>query len=174
MDLIDRKIIALLQEDSTLSIAEISSRVNLSPTPCWKRLQKLEANGVIARRVALVDPDAIGLGLTVFVSIEAGDHSQEWLDAFVSRVTEMPEVMDLYRMAGEVDFLLRVVVADMPAYDAFYKRLTATIPLRNVTSRLAMERIKSTTAFPIDVTTRARLPAKSGAPQPYGKHRGEG
>jgi Lrp/AsnC family transcriptional regulator len=174
MDLIDRKIIALLQEDSTLSIAEISSRVNLSPTPCWKRLQKLEANGVIARRVALLDPDAIGLGLTVFVSIESGDHSQDWLDAFVSRVSAMPEVMELYRMAGEVDYLLRVVVADMPAYDAFYKRLTATMPLRNVTSRFAMERIKSTTAFPIDVTTRARIPVKPGAGGHDGRPRGRG
>ncbi|MPY75252.1 MAG: winged helix-turn-helix transcriptional regulator [Alphaproteobacteria bacterium] len=164
MDLIDRKIIALLQEDSTLSNAEISSRVNLSPTPCWKRLQKLEANGVIARRVALLDPDAIGLGLTVFVSIESGDHSQAWLETFVSHVSAMPEVMELYRMAGEVDYLLRVVVADMPAYDAFYKRLTAAVPLRNVTSRFAMERIKSTTAFPIDVTTRTRIPAKAGSP----------
>ncbi|MGH6619077.1 MAG: Lrp/AsnC family transcriptional regulator [Alphaproteobacteria bacterium] len=164
MDIIDRKIIALLQEDSTLSIAEISSRVNLSPTPCWKRLQKLEATGVIARRVALVDPEAIGLGLTVFVSVESGDHSQPWLDDFASRVSAMPEVMELYRMAGEVDYLLRVAVSDMGAYDDFYKRLTATFSLRNVTSRFAMERIKSTTAFPIDVTTRARLPVRAGSP----------
>jgi Lrp/AsnC family transcriptional regulator len=101
------------------------------------------------RRVALVDQDRIGLKISVFVSIETGDHSQEWLDRFAKTVTAMPEVMEFYRMAGDVDYMLRVVVADMAGYDAFYKRLIAAVPLKNVTSRFAMEKIKSTTALPI-------------------------
>ncbi|MGF1626863.1 MAG: Lrp/AsnC family transcriptional regulator [Alphaproteobacteria bacterium] len=151
MDVIDRKIIALLQEDATLSIADISKRVNLSQTPCWKRVQRLEASGVITQRVALINPESLGLGLTVFVSIETGDHSADWLERFAVSVSAMPEVMDLYRMAGEVDYMLRVVVTDMAAYDGFYKRLIGENPLKNVTSRFAMERIKSTTAYPIDI-----------------------
>jgi Lrp/AsnC family transcriptional regulator len=153
MDVIDRKIIALLQQDATLSIADISKRVNLSQTPCWKRVQRLEATGVITQRVALVNPEALGLGLTVFVSIETGDHSQAWLERFATTVSAMPEVMDFYRMAGEVDYMLRVVVPDMAAYDGFYKRLIESSPLKNVTSRFAMERIKSTTAYPIDISS---------------------
>lgn len=149
MDAIDRKILAVVQEDASLSVAEIGQRVGLSSTPCWKRLQRLEAEGVILRRVALIDPEKIGLGITVFVSIETGDHSQDWLKKFAETVGAMPEVMEFYRMAGDVDYMLRVVVHDMPDYDTFYKKLIATVPLKNVTSRFAMERIKSTTALPI-------------------------
>jgi Lrp/AsnC family transcriptional regulator len=130
-------------------VAEIGQRVGLSSTPCWKRLQRLEAEGVITRRVALVDPDKIGLGITVFVSVETGDHSQDWLSRFADAVGAMPEVMEFYRMAGDVDYMLRVVVPDIAGYDAFYKKLIDTVPLKNVTSRFAMERIKSTTALPI-------------------------
>ena len=149
MDQIDRKILAVLQDDASLSVAEIGSRVGLSSTPCWKRIQRLEANGVIQKRVVLVDQDRIGLGVSVFVSIETGDHSQEWLDRFAQVVGAMPEVMEFYRMAGDVDYMLRVVVTDIAGYDAFYKRLIAAVPLKNVTSRFAMEKIKSTTALPI-------------------------
>jgi Lrp/AsnC family transcriptional regulator len=149
MDAIDRKILAVVQQDASLSVAEIGQRVGLSSTPCWKRLQRLEADGVIMRRVALIDPEKIGLGITVFVSIETGDHSQDWLKRFAETVSGMPEVMEFYRMAGDVDYMLRVVVHDMPSYDGFYKKLIATVPLKNVTSRFAMERIKSTTALPI-------------------------
>ena len=149
MDAIDRKILAVVQEDASLSVAEIGQRVGLSSTPCWKRLQRLEADGVILRRVALIDPEKIGLGITVFVSIETGDHSQDWLTRFAEVVSGMPEVMEFYRMAGDVDYMLRVVVHDMQSYDGFYKKLIATVPLKNVTSRFAMERIKSTTALPI-------------------------
>lgn len=149
MDTIDRKILTTLQEDASLSVAEIGSRVGLSSTPCWKRIQRLEADGVIQKRVAIIDQDKVGLGITVFVSIETGDHSQEWLDRFADLVRAMPEVMEFHRMAGDVDYMLRVVVADIAGYDAFYKRLIATVPLKNVTSRFAMERIKSTTALPI-------------------------
>jgi Lrp/AsnC family transcriptional regulator len=155
MDAIDRKILAVVQEDASLSVAEIGQRVGLSSTPCWKRLQKLEAEGVITGRVALIDPEKIGLGITVFVSVETGDHSQEWLARFAEIVSAMPEVMEFYRMAGDVDYMLRVVVRDMQSYDAFYKKLIAAVPLKNVTSRFAMERVKSTTALPIGQMAKA-------------------
>ena len=151
MDAIDRKILAVVQEDASLSVAEIGQRVGLSSTPCWKRLQRLEADGVILRRVALVAPEKIGLGITVFVSVETGDHSNDWLKKFADVVSAMPEVMEFYRMAGDVDYMLRVVVADIAGYDTFYKKLIASVPLKNVTSRFAMERIKSTTSLPIPV-----------------------
>ena len=149
MDAIDRKILAVLQEDSSLAVAEIGQRVGLSSTPCWKRIQRLEADGVILKRVALVEQDKIGLGVTVFVSIETGDHSEAWLQRFAEVVGAMPEVMEFYRMAGDVDYMLRVVVADMPSYDVFYKKLISAVPLKNVTSRFAMEKIKSVTALPV-------------------------
>lgn len=149
MDAIDRKILAVLQEDASLSVAEIGTRVGLSSTPCWKRIQRMEAEGVILKRVALVDQDKLGLGVTVFVSIETGDHSQAWLAKFAEAVQAMPEVMEFYRMAGDIDYMLRVVVPDIPGYDAFYKRLIANVPLKNVTSRFAMEKIKAATALPV-------------------------
>ncbi len=149
MDAIDRKILTQLQADSSIAIAELAERVGLSQTPCWKRVQKLEKAGILLRRVALLDPQKIGLGLTVFVSIETEDHSAPWLARFAAEVSALPEVMDVYRMAGDVDYMLRVVVADMAAYDGFYRRLIAAVPLKNVTSRFAMERVKSTTAFRI-------------------------
>lgn len=154
MDLIDRKIVAELQRDATLSIAQVADRVGLSQTPCWKRIQKLEQNGVIIGRVALAAPEKLGLGLTVFVEVEAPDHSASWRESFARVVAAMPEVMEIYRMAGDIDYLLRVAVADMGSFDAFYKRLTDAIPLKNVTSRFAMERIKATTAYPLDVVNR--------------------
>ena len=149
MDSTDLKILAILQEDASLPVAEIAARVNLSQTPCWRRIQRLEERGVIQRRVALLAPEKVGVGLTVFVSIETGDHSADWLADFAAAVAAMPEVMEVHRMAGDVDYLLRVAVADMEAYDGFYQRLIAAVPLKNVTSRFAMERVKSTTAYPL-------------------------
>lgn len=149
MDEVDRKLLELLQEDVTTPIAQLADRVGLSPTPVWKRVQKLEQSGVVTRRVALVDPGRVGVGLIVFVAIEAHEHTPAWLAGFAAALTAMPEVMDAYRMAGEVDYMLRVAVADMAEFDAFYKRLIATVPLKNVTSRFAMERLKSTTAYPL-------------------------
>ena len=149
MDKIDRKLLALLQADSTQSIAAMAEQVGLSQTPCWKRIQRLEADGIIMRRVALLSADKLGLGLTVFVSIEAGDHSPGWLDAFAVLVQGCPEVVEVHRMAGDIDYMLRVVVADIPAYDAFYKRLIAAVPVKNVSSRFSMEQVKFTTALPI-------------------------
>lgn len=154
LDLIDRKIIAELQRDATLSVAQISERVGLSQTPCWKRIQKLEQSGIILGRVALVAPEHIGLGLTVFVAIEAADHTRSWREEFSNAIESMPEVMEVHRMAGEVDYMLRVAVADMAAYDAFYQRLTERVTLKNVTSHFAMERIKSSTAYPVDTMNR--------------------
>ena len=150
MDATDRKILAILQDDASLSVADIAARVNLSQTPCWRRIQKLTDSGVITKRVALVDPDALGLGLTVFVEIETGDHSQEWLGKFAAAIKEMPEVMEIYRMAGDVDYMLRITVPNMAAVDTFYQRLISMVPLKNVTSRFAMERVKYTTAYPVD------------------------
>jgi len=151
VDRIDRKLLALLQQDSTPSIAQLADQVGLSQTPCWKRIQRLEADGVIERRVALLSPEKLGLGLTVFVSIEAGDHSPDWLARFAAAVSSFPEVVEVHRMAGDIDYMLRVVTRDIAAYDRFYKRLIAAVPIKNVSSRFSMERVKSTTALPLDM-----------------------
>ena len=150
LDRIDRKILHALMRDATLPVAQLAERVGLSQTPCWKRVQKLEAAGIITRRVALVDPDALGLGLTVFVEIEATDHSPAWRDAFAALIIRHGAVVEVHRMAGDVDYLLKIVVTDMAAYDAFYLDLTREVPCRNVTSQFSMERIKHTTELPID------------------------
>lgn len=147
MDDVDRKILRILQEDAALAIGEIATRVNLSQTPTWRRIQKLEAEGIIRRRVALLDPALIGRDITVFVDVETGDHSPQWIDTFAEAVRDMPEVMEVYRMAGEIDYTLRVSVASMGEFDGFYRRLIASVPLKNVTSRFAMERVKYTTAY---------------------------
>jgi Lrp/AsnC family transcriptional regulator, cysteine-sensing transcriptional activator len=149
IDTIDRNILRVLQEDASLSVAEIGERVGLSSTPCWKRIQRMEGEGIITGKVALVDQNKIGLGLSVFVSVESGDHSDAWLRKFAVAVSAMPEVMEFYRMAGDVDYMLRVVVADMRSYDIFYKKLIGAVALKNVTSRFAMEKIKSVTALPV-------------------------
>ena len=149
MDKADRKILDLLQTDASLSLNEISERVGLSPTPCWKRIRKLEDAGVILRRVALVDPAKVGAGVTVFVTLKTREHSRDWLEAFADTVSAFPEVVEFYRMSGEVDYMLRVVVPDIAAYDLFYKKLVGAVPLADVTSRFAMEAIKHTTRLPL-------------------------
>src|ERR1700735_4924960 len=152
MDAIDRKILAVLQDNAALSVADIGQRVGLSSTPCWKRIQRLETDGRLVKRVAPIRHGRIGLGISVFVSIETGDHSQDWLDRFAKTVTAMPEVMEFYRMAGDVDYMLRVVVPDIAGFDTFFQRLISPVRLTNVTSRFAMEKIKSTTALPIPLS----------------------
>ena len=149
LDRVDRKILAILQEDATLAVAEVAARVGLSQTPCWRRIQRLRADGVIEATVVRVKPEAVGLGLTVFIEIEALDHSPEWLSAFTQAVAAQPEVLEIHRMAGDIDYLLRVAVRDMAAFDAFYRELIAAVPLKNVSSHFAMERVKSTTAYPV-------------------------
>jgi Lrp/AsnC family transcriptional regulator len=149
LDSIDRRLLAILQEDATVSIAELAERVGLSQTPCWKRLKRLQDTGVITARVALLDRDALDLPLTVFVAVKTGRHDEDWLATFARGAGALPEVVEFYRMAGEVDYLLKVVVKDIAAYDRFYKRLIATAPLTDVSSSFAMEQIKFTTALPI-------------------------
>lgn len=150
MDRLDRKILRLLQEDATLAVADIAKKVGLSTTPCWRRIQKLEEDGVIKRRVAILDPERINTRVTVFVSVRTGSHSVEWLKRFSEVVAEFQEVIEFYRMSGDVDYLLRVVVPDIAAYDSFYKRLIAKIDIRDVSSSFAMEQIKYTTELPLD------------------------
>lgn len=147
LDPMDVKILKLLQQDCTRPVAEIGKDVGLSTTPCWRRIQKLEEAGVIKGRVAVLDPPKVNAGVTVFVSIKTDQHNVDWLQRFHAAVVDFPEVVEFYRMSGDVDYLLRVVVPDIAAYDGFYKRLIESIPLKNVTSRFAMERVKSTTAF---------------------------
>lgn len=153
LDRIDRKILHELMQDATLAVAQLADRVGLSQTPCWKRVQKLEAAGVITGRVALVDPNHIGLSLTVFVEIEAADHTPRWRDTFANVVAGYAEIVEVHRMAGDVDYLLKAVVADMAAYDSLYLDLTKRLSCRNVTSQFAMETLKSTTVLPIDTAT---------------------
>ncbi|WP_284946151.1 Lrp/AsnC family transcriptional regulator [Acidisoma cladoniae] len=143
MDDIDRAILRLIARDASLSLAEIAAQVRLTPTPCWKRIRRLEKDGVIKSRVAVLDQKALGLPVSVFVSVETTDHSAEWLTRFAELVERTPQIVDAWRMGGDVDYLLHVVVPDISAYDAFYRQLIAALPLRNVTSRFAMERIKS-------------------------------
>jgi Lrp/AsnC family transcriptional regulator len=149
LDRLDRKILSILQEDATIPVAEVAKRVGLSTTPCWRRIQKLEEDGVVLRRVALLDPKSVNTKVTVFVSIVTNQHSEEWLRRFAELIREFPEVVEFYRMSGQVDYLLRVVVPDIEAYDAFYKRLIAKIEISDVSSAFAMEQIKYTTALPL-------------------------
>jgi Lrp/AsnC family transcriptional regulator len=150
MDAIDRKILACLQEDATLPLQEMADRVGISPSPCWRRIRRLEEAGVIRARVALLDAEKMNVGVTVFVSIRTDRHSMEWAERFCRAVSALPEVVELHRMSGSMDYLLRVVVPDIAAYDAVYKKLIAIADLRDVSSSFSMERIKYTTALPLD------------------------
>ncbi|MGL4454490.1 MAG: Lrp/AsnC family transcriptional regulator [Plesiomonas sp.] len=152
LDKIDRKLLALLQHNSALSLQELADTVNLTTTPCWKRLKRLEESGVIRARVALLDAEKIGVGLTAFVLLKTQNHTRDWYQAFVQQVSECPEVMEFYRMAGEYDYLLRVQVSGMKQFDTFYKKLVNNVQgLSEVTSSFAMEQIKYTTALPLDL-----------------------
>ncbi len=149
MDLIDRKLLELLQRDATLPVAELAQQVNLSQTPCWKRVQRLKESGVIRAQVALCDARKLGVGTTVFVSIRTNQHSEAWAKQFTETVTLIPEVVEVYRMSGETDYLLRVVVADIDDYDRVYKQLIRGVALHDVSSSFAMEQIKYSTALPV-------------------------
>ena len=142
MDETDRKILECLQADITLSLSDLSDRIGLSQTPCWRRIQNLEKKGVIRKRVALLDRVKLNVGVTVFVSLKTNQHSLEWLTKFNQIVTDIPEVLEFYRMSGGVDYLLKVVVPDIAAYDAVYKQLIERIDLFDVSSAFAMEEIK--------------------------------
>lgn len=149
LDDMDVKILHILQNDCTRPVAEIGKEIGLSTTPCWRRIQKLEEAGIIQRRVAVLDPVKVNAGVTVFVSIKTDQHSLDWLDRFHAAVTDLPEVVEFYRMSGDVDYLLRVVVPDIAAYDSFYKKLISRIDISKVSSAFAMEQIKYTTALPL-------------------------
>lgn len=150
LDKVDRTILSLLQKDGTLSLNELAEAVNLTTTPCWKRLKKLEDSGVIDKRVALLNPDQLELSFTAFVLVKTRDHSHEWYTGFVDKVSDFPEVMEFYRMAGEYDYMMKVQVKDIQKFDEFYKKLVNSVDgITNVTSTFAMESLKYTTALPI-------------------------
>jgi len=149
MDEIDKKILSVLQKDASLSVADIADQVGLSATPCWRRIQKLERNGVIKGRVAILDPVKLNVGTTVFVTVKTQQHNAAWLDKFAAALDVIPEVVDFYRMSGDIDYLLRLVVPDIGSYDEVYKRLIAIGGLSDVTSTFVMEEIKHTTALPL-------------------------
>ncbi|MEO8280392.1 MAG: Lrp/AsnC family transcriptional regulator [Ideonella sp.] len=149
MDSIDIKILDILQHDAEQQVAQIAQQVGLSTTPCWRRIQRLKESGVISRQVVLVDPRLVNVGVTVFVSVRTSTHTQAWFERFRATVQAIPEVVEFYRMSGDVDYLLRVVVPDIAAYDAVYKRLTAGTQLQDVSSSFAMEELKLTTALPL-------------------------
>ncbi len=154
LDEMDIKILSLLQKDCTTAVADIGKDVGLSTTPCWRRIQKLEEIGVIQRRVAVLDPMQVNVGVTVFVSIKTDQHSLAWLEKFHAAVVDLPEVVEFYRMSGEVDYLMRVVVPDIAAYDTFYKKLISRVEISKVSSAFAMEQIKSTTELPLEFARR--------------------
>ena len=153
MDEIDRQILEGLQQDALLTLDALGNRVGLSSTPCWRRVQRLEAAGVIQRRVALLDPEKLNLPLTAFVAIRTNHHEREWLARFARGVVDIPVIVEFYRMSGEVDYLLRVVLPDISAYDRVYKRLIGAVELYDVSTSFSMERIKYTTALPVNYAT---------------------
>ena len=150
MDAIDRNILARLQENAAQPVAEIARKVGLSVTPCWRRIQRLEETGVIRKRVALLDGKKVGVPMSVFVALRTNQHNAEWLAEFAHGISAMPAVVEFYRMSGEVDYMLRVVVANMNAYDAFYRQLISKVQLTDVSSSFAMEELKFTTSLPLD------------------------
>ncbi|GEM79883.1 transcriptional regulator [Vibrio superstes NBRC 103154] len=150
LDRTDKTLLTMLQKDATVSLADLSEAVNLTTTPCWKRLKRLEEDGVIQNRVALLDPEKLGLSFTAFVLIKTSDHSHEWYQQFVETVSEFEQVMEFYRMAGDYDYMLKVLAKDMQSFDNFYKTLVNSVSgISNVTSTFAMESIKYTTELPL-------------------------
>lgn len=162
MDKTDQKILEILQQDATIAVADLAKKVGLSTTPCWRRVQKLEEDKVIQRRVAILDGQKINAGVSVFVSVKTAKHNKDWLDHFSKKIASYAEVIEFYRMSGEVDYLLKVVVPDIAAYDAFYQKMVADIDIEDVSSAFAMEKIKSTTAMPLDYIKLTRLAKEEG------------
>jgi len=153
LDATDRALLRLLQEDADIPMAKLAEAVNLSPTPCWRRLQRLKDEGVIRKQVTLLDPEKLNVGVTVFVAVRTNQHSETWFRRFHATVMQIPEVVEFYRMSGDVDYLLRIVVPNIGAYDGVYKRLIRGADLSDVSSSFAMEQIKFTTALPLDYAT---------------------
>jgi Lrp/AsnC family transcriptional regulator len=162
VDAVDRKILRILQQDASATVSEIGRAVGLSSTPCWKRIQKLESSGVIRKRVALVEREKVGLGVTARVIIEAADHNPVATKAFIDAVRNMPEVLELHRLAGDIDFSLRIVAIDVRHYDAIYRRLTSLMPMRRVSSYFELEELKSETALPLGLALEVGPPVQAG------------
>ncbi|MEO8133683.1 MAG: Lrp/AsnC family transcriptional regulator [Betaproteobacteria bacterium] len=150
MDKIDRKLLGLLQDDADRSLNDLAEAVHLTPTPCWKRIQKMQRDGVIVKKVVLCDPVKLNLGLTAFVAVRTQQHNEHWLRKFAAAVQAIPEIVEAYRMSGEIDYMLRVVVSDIQGYDAVYRKLIRAVELFDVSSSFAMERLKYSTALPVD------------------------
>ncbi len=150
LDTIDKSILGILQRNAETPLADIAEAVNLSSTPCWRRIQRLRDQGFITRQVALVDAARINLGVTVFVTVRTNQHNQTWFERFRDAVRDLPEVVEIYRMSGDVDYLMKVVVPDIAAYDRVYQRLIRAVDLSDVSSSFAMEEIRNTTALPLD------------------------
>jgi Lrp/AsnC family transcriptional regulator len=150
MDKLDKKILEQLQKNGGLTAAELADRIGLSKAPCWRRIKRLEEEGVIKQTVALLDARSLNLGTTVFVSLKTGNHSEAWFDKFVKAVRDIPEVTEIHRMSGDVDYLMRIVVPDIDAYDQVYKRLIASVEFQDVSASFALETIKYTTALPLN------------------------
>jgi Lrp/AsnC family transcriptional regulator len=149
LDAIDRRLLELLQLNCDTPIADLAAQVQLSTTPCWRRIQRMKEAGVITAHVALVDPKQVNVGVTVFVNVKTSQHTQAWFDQFRATVEAIPEVVEFYRMSGDIDYLLRIVVPDIAAYDGVYKRLISGTELFDVSSSFAMEQLKFTTALPL-------------------------
>ncbi len=149
MDKFDKDILKLLQQDASLPLAELAELVSLSKTACWRRLQKLQANGVITARICLLDAKKLNLSLTVFISVRTNRHDRDWLDNFAEVVTALPEIQEIYRMSGDLDYLLRATVTDMAGYDALYKKLIRNVSLYDISASFVMETIKRTTQLPL-------------------------
>jgi Lrp/AsnC family transcriptional regulator len=148
LDPIDRRLLGIIQEDCTLSVQQLGERVGLSANPCWRRVKRLEAEGVIRKRVALIDPEKVGLGLTAFVTIRTIRHDLAWLESFAAALARIPEIVEAHRMSGDVDYLLKIMVEDIAHYDGVYRRLITAVPgLSDVSSTFSMERLKSGTAL---------------------------
>jgi Lrp/AsnC family transcriptional regulator len=150
MDTIDRKLLALLQDDADRPLTELADAVNLTATPCWKRIQRLQRNGVIRKKVVLCEPAKLNLGLTAFVAVRTLQHNEQWLRKFAAAVQAIPEIVEAYRMSGDIDYMLRIVVPDIAGYDAVYRKLIRSVELSDVSSSFAMERLKYSTALPVD------------------------
>jgi Lrp/AsnC family transcriptional regulator len=150
LDSKDRTLLTLLQQNAETPLVSLAEAVSLSSTPCWRRIQRLREAGYITRHVALVDPRKVNLGVTVFMALRTNQHSHDWLERLGQAVRDIPEIVEFYRMSGDVDYLLRVVVPDIAAYDAVYKRLINSVELADVSSSFAMEELKFTTALPLD------------------------
>ncbi|MEO0439844.1 MAG: Lrp/AsnC family transcriptional regulator [Pseudomonadota bacterium] len=149
LDQNDRNILKTLQRDASLSLESLAEKLSLSTNACWRRIKRMEADGIIARRVAIVEPEAVGLGMTAFVAVRTNDHSDQWLKKFAAAASGIEEVVEFYRMAGEVDYMLKLLVRDMADYDRVYKKLIKAVPLSDVSASFAMERIKYETAVPL-------------------------